>query len=84
MIKTSLIAASSLLIASCLCLIFTAASAQTSPPLVGGDRDAKGCIGSAGYSWCAKTNQCERPWGLAKAKGFRNSQRAFTRYCRAK
>ena len=32
------------------------------PQIVGGDRDAHGCIGSAGYSWCAAKNKCLRPW----------------------
>lgn len=32
------------------------------PQLVGGDKDAHGCIGSAGYSWCAPLNKCIRPW----------------------
>lgn len=31
-------------------------------PLVGGDRDAHGCIGSAGYSWCDVKQKCLRPW----------------------
>ena len=31
-------------------------------PLVGGDRDAHGCIGSAGYSWCEISQKCYRPW----------------------
>ncbi len=30
--------------------------------VVGGDRDAHGCIPSAGYAWCASLNQCIRPW----------------------
>jgi hypothetical protein len=29
---------------------------------VGGDRDAHGCIGSAGYRWCASMSKCIRPW----------------------
>lgn len=33
-----------------------------SPTLVGGDKDAHGCIGSAGYSWCAVKEKCLRPW----------------------
>lgn len=33
-----------------------------SPPIVGGDRDEHGCIGSAGYSWCAPKQKCLRPW----------------------
>lgn len=31
-------------------------------PVVGNDRDAYGCISSAGYSWCSSLNQCIRPW----------------------
>lgn len=30
--------------------------------LVGNDRDAHGCIGSAGYSWCEPKNKCLRVW----------------------
>ncbi len=30
--------------------------------IVGGDRDEHGCIGSAGYSWCALKNKCLRIW----------------------
>ena len=29
---------------------------------VGGDRDAHGCIPSAGYTWCAAKNKCLRPF----------------------
>lgn len=38
----------------------------TSTPIVGGDRDAYGCIGSAGYSWSATENKCIRPWEKKK------------------
>jgi hypothetical protein len=31
-------------------------------PLVGADRDAHGCIGSAGYSWCDVKQKCLRTW----------------------
>jgi len=31
-------------------------------PIVGGDKDTHGCIGSAGYSWCAVKNKCLRVW----------------------
>ena len=37
-------------------------SAPSPPALVGGDRDAHGCIGSAGYSWCEVTQKCIRSW----------------------
>ncbi|VWB04903.1 putative lipoprotein [Burkholderia lata] len=57
-------------------------SAPAAPPMVGGDRDAHGCIGSAGYSWCEATQQCERPWELAKQKGFANSAQAYDQFCR--
>jgi len=30
--------------------------------VVGSDRDAHGCIGSAGYSWCEVKNKCLRIW----------------------
>ena len=33
-----------------------------SPPVVGGDRDEHGCIGSAGYMWCGPKNKCLRIW----------------------
>jgi len=29
---------------------------------LGGDRDAHGCIGSAGYSWCEAKSKCIRIW----------------------
>ena len=50
---------------------------------VGSDRDAHGCIPSAGYRWCASTNQCERPWELAKEKGFEPTSEAFEQYCQS-
>jgi len=31
-------------------------------PMVGNDRDAHGCIGSAGYSWCEAKQKCLRAW----------------------
>jgi hypothetical protein len=51
------------------------------PVVVGGDRDANGCIGSAGYLWCGHTQQCERPWELASAKGFANTSAGFKAFC---
>jgi hypothetical protein len=32
------------------------------PPIVGGDRDEHGCIGSAGYIWCEAKQECLREW----------------------
>ena len=48
---------------------------------VGSDKDQYGCIASAGYSWCARSERCERPWELAGRAGFPNTQEDFTRYC---
>ena len=31
-------------------------------PLVGGDKDEHGCIGSAGYTWCEPKQKCLREW----------------------
>lgn len=59
----------------------TSATTETAPPMVGGDRDAHGCIASAGYSWCATTGQCERPWELAAQKGFELSAQSYAQYC---
>ncbi len=49
--------------------------------LLGGGHDAHGCIGSAGYSWCEKTQSCERPWELAKKKDFPNTPESFNAFC---
>jgi len=51
-------------------------------PAPGSDRDAHGCIASAGYSWCADTNQCERPWELAQKHGFEQTKGAFDAFCK--
>lgn len=48
---------------------------------VGSDRDEHGCIGSAGYSWCPRTEECERPWELAERAGFANTPNEFTEHC---
>lgn len=34
----------------------------TTNPVVGGDRDEHGCIGSAGYRWCEPKQACLRFW----------------------
>lgn len=51
------------------------------PPMAGADRDIHGCIGSAGYAWCAQQDACVRPWELAREQGFEPGADAFTRYC---
>jgi len=32
--------------------------------MLGGERDENGCLGSAGYTWCEKQNNCVRSWEL--------------------
>ena len=54
---------------------------DSAEPMVGADEDEYGCKSSAGYSWCAKTEQCERPWELAEQQGFENTEEAFEDYC---
>ena len=60
-----------------------AAADASAPPMSapGSDRDEHGCIPSAGYAWCAKTAQCERPWELAKAQGLDDGAEAFDAFC---
>ncbi|MBB1088686.1 hypothetical protein H4F99_09310 [Lysobacter sp. SG-8] len=48
---------------------------------VGGDRDAQGCIPSAGYRWCERSQACERPWELAEREGFPNEAGRFEEWC---
>ncbi|TKT80412.1 hypothetical protein XW59_006570 [Aquamicrobium sp. LC103] len=62
-------------------LVAACSQAQTSAPLPGSDRDSHGCIGSAGYSWCERTKQCERPWELAQSRGFENTAEAYRSFC---
>ena len=54
---------------------------STTMPKVGGDRDAHGCIGSAGYQWCEYSQRCERPWELAQAQGLANTAESIDAYC---
>jgi len=69
------------------CSLIAACAAPTpqetpaQPRAVGSDRDAHGCIGSAGYSWCAREQACARPWELAAEKKFESNPEAFTHYC---
>jgi hypothetical protein len=64
-----------------LCGMIACGEEMATEPLVGADRDAHGCIGSAGYAWCATTARCERPWELAQAKGLELTADGFDRYC---
>jgi len=56
------------------------AASSASP---GAGRDAQGCIPSAGYAWCARTNRCERPWELAGKNRLPNTMQAFEAFCRS-
>ena len=56
-------------------------SSSEQPGKTGADRDEHGCIGSAGYQWCERTRQCERPWELAEKEGFENTPEQFKSYC---
>ncbi|HKT98580.1 MAG TPA: hypothetical protein VJS30_18950 [Paraburkholderia sp.] len=70
------LAAATTLLAAC-----AASTSGTPAAAVGADRDAHGCIGSAGYAWCEHTGRCERPWELAKQKGFTPTEEHFEHYC---
>jgi membrane-bound inhibitor of C-type lysozyme len=48
-----------LIVGGTIALAFTS---RERPALVGGDKDAHGCLGSAGYSWCDARASCIRPW----------------------
>lgn len=57
---------------------------SNTPPqstMTGSDRTVNGCIPTAGYSWCTRTNQCERPWELGKKEDFAQTKEAFDRFC---
>jgi len=60
------------------------APSKPASPVVGADRDAQGCIGSAGYAWCAREARCVRPWELAqekKSQELASSAEAFKAFC---
>ena len=62
-------------------LLSCAKESPKEPTIVGNDRDKNGCIGSAGYIWCEKTAQCERPWELAKKENFELTDSSFNQFC---
>mgnify|MGYP000905716332 CR=1 FL=1 len=51
----------------------------TSAPVLGGDTDTHGCIGSAGYSWDAVLNTCARPWEAETTFGWAEKMKITTR-----
>ncbi|MCJ8350115.1 hypothetical protein [Moritella sp.] len=48
---------------------------------IGGDRDEYGCLPSAGYLWCERTQRCERSWELADAVGILHTEAEVKTYC---
>jgi eight-cysteine-cluster-containing protein len=42
--------------------IIECVAATPAPSLIGGDRDAHGCLIAAGYSWCESKQKCLRVW----------------------
>ncbi len=81
---------SAVLPAFCLALVLCACSegepprssgSGLEPARVGGDRDAHGCIPSAGYQWCEALAECQRPWELAQQEGLENTAEAFQQFC---
>lgn len=81
--KVLLLIPALLALAACASQDTATARAEASPatPVVGGDRDAHGCIGSAGYQWCEHSQRCERPWELAQAQDLANTAEAIDAYC---
>ncbi|WP_185983162.1 hypothetical protein [Aureimonas mangrovi] len=64
-------------------LLLSACTAEEGPaPMPGADADAHGCRGSAGYSWCPRSNACERPWELAERERIANTPEGFIAFCR--
>lgn len=61
-------------------LMLTACS-NTTPEQLGGDRDEHGCLPSAGYSWCERTQTCERSWELADAVNIPHTEAEVKAYC---
>lgn len=59
----------------------SASENNASMPLVGSDKDAHGCIASAGYIWCTKENSCVKPWEYAAGVAIPNTSEAVNSYC---
>lgn len=54
---------------------------QPTETQVGADRDAHGCIPSAGYQWCAQQQACVRPWELSKTDEQLSTEENFQAQC---
>ena len=55
-------AAEFVLLAAMPVLLSACTAASGTSPLLGADRDAHGCIGSAGYVWSPLLQTCVQPW----------------------
>lgn len=55
-----------------LCLIAVVALSGCTQPMPGSDRDAHGCIPSAGYGWCEVKQSCVREWEDPCIAGAKN------------
>lgn len=62
MVKKNIVLVSAILFAGVALSVSAQTTTTTSSPKVGGDRDAHGCIPSAGYSWNAERKVCVRQW----------------------
>lgn len=66
-------------------LVTVLSACSSSPPpqssTPGSDRTVEGCTPTAGYAWCGRTNQCERPWELGKKEEFAQTKVAFDSFC---
>jgi hypothetical protein len=61
--------------------VANAAETNASMPLVGSDKDAHGCIASAGYIWCTKENSCVKPWEYAEGVSIPKTIETVHSYC---
>jgi hypothetical protein len=48
-------------------------------PIIGGGRDAMGCVLAGGYRWCQKEGKCVRSWELARKR--RIAPERVSAYC---
>lgn len=60
---------------------FRTEAKTNSSVMTGGDRDAHGCIGSAGYIWCEYKSSCARPWELSASQKISLDEQAIHAYC---
>jgi hypothetical protein len=81
--QASLVLFAAFVLAACARPASTSSAPTMTPPAPGSDRDAHGCIGYAGYSWCERVSSCVRPWELAQQQGLAADKPGFDAYCAA-